>query len=227
MKRICIIGHYGFGKTLLNGQTIKTKIVTSAIQKQFGESNVICLDLAGGVKKIPSLLFKVPNELRKCDAFIMMPVENGLRFLVPLLRFWRKFYRRQLHYVVIGGWLPKFVSSKKLMKKGLKEFDGIYAETNTVKNALEEQDFTNVYIMPNCKDLRILSEKELVYPLGLPYKLCTFSRVMKEKGIETAVNSIKKVNDKLGYTAFSLDIYGQIDTAQTEWFKDLEEQFPE
>jgi glycosyltransferase involved in cell wall biosynthesis len=129
--------------------------------------------------------------------------------------------------VVIGGWLSSFISNKKHMKNGLKRFKGIYVETNTMKSALEEQGFKNIYVMPNCKDLTILSENELVYPSGLPYKLCTFSRVMKEKGIETAVNIIKKVNDKLGYTAYSLDIYGQIDTAQNEWFENLKTQFPD
>ena len=27
MKKVCVIGHFGFGENLLNGQTIKTKIV--------------------------------------------------------------------------------------------------------------------------------------------------------------------------------------------------------
>lgn len=227
MKRICIIGHYGFGHTLLNGQTIKTKIITSEIQRQFGSDNVICLDLAGGLKKIPSLLFKVPHALQKCDDFVMMPVENGLRFLTPLLCFWSKFFKRRLHYVVIGGWLPSFISAKKQIKNGLKRFRGVYVETNTMKSALEAQGFENVYVMPNCKKLMVLSEDELVYPSGVPYKLCTFSRVMKEKGIETAVNIITKVNDRLGYIAYSLDIYGQVDTAQVEWFENLKKQLPD
>lgn len=50
---------------------------------------------------------------------------------------------------------------------------------------------------------------------------------MREKGIETAVNAVKSANEKLGYTAYSLDIYGQIDAGQTAWFKDLQESFPE
>lgn len=224
---ICIIGHFGFGQKLLNGQTIKTKIITAEIQRQIGEENVICLDLAGGVKKIPSLLFKVPLMLHKCDDFIMMPVENGLRFLTPLLCFWNHFFKRRLHYVVIGGWLSKFVSKKNQIKKGLKRFNGIYVETNTMKSALEVQGFENVFVMPNCKRLTVLSEIELVYPSGVPYKLCTFSRVMKEKGIETAINVIKRVNDRLGYTAYSLDIYGQVDAGQIEWFEDLKNQFPD
>ncbi len=57
-------------------------------------------------------------------------------------------------------------------------------------------------------------------------KLCTFSRVMREKGIEDAVNAVVSVNTDLGVQAFSLDIYGQVDGAQTEWFDSLQKEFP-
>ena len=50
---------------------------------------------------------------------------------------------------------------------------------------------------------------------------------MKEKGIETAVNIITEVNDRLGYIAYSLDIYGQVDTSQVEWFENLKKQLPD
>mgnify|MGYP002304330494 CR=1 FL=1 len=53
------------------------------------------------------------------------------------------------------------------------------------------------------------------------------AEIMREKGIETAINVIKKVNDQLGYLAYSLDIYGQVDTTQTEWFENLKKHFPE
>ena len=157
---------------------------------------------------------------------LIFPAHNGLRVYAPLLSFQRKFFKkRKIHYVVIGGWLPQFLTKRKSLEKALKRFDGIYVETNTMKSALEVQGFENVFVMPNCKDLKILSEQELIYPSETPYKLCTFSRVMKEKGIETAVDAVKKVNEKLGYTAYSLDIYGQVDSAQTEWFDALQQKF--
>jgi len=129
--------------------------------------------------------------------------------------------------MVIGGWLPQFLLKRKGLTKTLKTFDGIYVETSTMKSALEAQGFENVFVMPNCKKLTVLSEDELVYSSEAPYRLCTFSRVMKEKGIETAANLIQKVNEQLGYTAYSLDIYGQVDAAQTEWFANLKKQFPD
>jgi glycosyltransferase involved in cell wall biosynthesis len=95
-----------------------------------------------------------------------------------------------------------------------------------MKSTLEIQGFTNVLVMPNCKKLNILSEKELVYPSGVPYRLCTFSRAMKEKGIEIAINAVRQVNNKLGFIAYTLDIYGQVDNSQIEWFEMLNKRFP-
>lgn len=227
MKKTCVIGHFGFGQELLNGQTIKTKIISSELEKQLGSDRVIRMDLAGRLKRIPGFLIKIPGILAACDHVIIMPVENGLRFLTPLLGFWNFFFRRKLHYVVIGGWLPEFLKRHGVLAHGLKAFHGIYVETHTMKHALEKQKFGNVIVMPNCKKLRILTEDELIYPDGMTLRLCTFSRVMKEKGIETAVETITQINTELGYTAFSLDIYGQVDSNQTEWFAELKRNFPE
>lgn len=226
MNKICVIGHFGFGQTLLNGQTIKTKIITEEIENRFGKENVVLLDLAGGVKKIPYLLFKIPMVLAKCDNLIMMPVENGLKFLTPVLKLWNTLFKRKLHYVVIGGWLPQFISDKKWLQNGLRCFHGIYVETNTMKAALEKMGLDNLVVLPNCKKLDILPEDKLIFPDGIPFRLCTFSRVMKEKGIGSAVQAIIKVNEQLGYVAFSLDIYGQIWENSKEWFENIQNDFP-
>ena len=130
-----------------------------------------------------------------------------------------------MHYVVIGGWLPEFLENKKRLQRNLKKFDGIYVETNTMKVNMEKLGFSNIYILPNCKELKILKENELVYAASKPFKLCTFSRVMKEKGIEDAVNAVEEINKKYGETVFTLDIYGQIDSMQTEWFESLQSRF--
>lgn len=47
MKKVCVIGHFGFGENLLNGQTIKTKIVTKELDKQFGADQVVKIETHG------------------------------------------------------------------------------------------------------------------------------------------------------------------------------------
>ena len=228
LKTVSVIGHFGNGKLLLNGQTVKTKIITDELCNQLGNDEVFKLDTAGGKRTLLKAPFQSWKSLKKAKNVIIFPAHNGVRVYVPLLSFFRKFFKnRKLHYVVVGGWLPEFLKTRKSLAKQLKRFDEIYVETNTMKKALEEQGFTNIVVMPNCKDLKILKPEELVYPDGEPYKLCTFSRVMKEKGIEDAVNAVKEVNEEAGKTIYTLDIYGQVDSAQTQWFEDLKATFPE
>lgn len=228
MVKVSILGHFGDGKKLLNGQTVKTRIVTEELQNQLGQEQVMKIDTHGGWKTLLKAPFQVIQALRESTNVLIFPAERGLSVYAPLLTILRRFFKnKKLHYVVIGGWLPKFLLPRRLLSNALKSFDGIYVETNTMKNALEEQGFCNVFVMPNCKKLTVVSEDELIYSQETPYKLCTFSRVMREKGIETAINAISKVNDHLGRVVYSLDIYGQVDTTQKEWFEHLKTCFSE
>lgn len=225
--RVAVIGHFAFGKECFDGQTVKTKIVTNELCRQLGNDEVLKLDTAGGKSTLLKAPFQCLKALKTAKNVIIFPAHNGVRVYVPLLSFFRKFFKnRKLHYVVIGGWLPEFLKTHKSLAKKMKCFDGIYVETNTMKRALEEQGFTNIVVMPNCKDLKILKPEDLVYPAEEPYKLCTFSRVMKEKGIEDAVNAVKVINEEVGRTVYTLDIYGQVDSSQTQWFENLQTTFP-
>lgn len=226
--KISVLGHFGEGETLLNGQTVKTKIITNELERQFTKEQVLKIDTHGGAKTLLKAPFQVLKALMKSENVIIFPAQNGLRVYAPLLAVFRKFFRnKKLHYAVIGGWLAHFLSGRKGLAKALKSFDGIYAETNTMKTALEKQGFSNVHVMPNCKNLTVISEEDLVYSDSAPLKLCTFSRVMREKGIEDAVNAVISVNKESGSQVFSLDIYGQVDSEQTEWFDELKKSLPE
>ena len=226
MKKVCVVGHFGFGEDMLNGQTVKTKIVTTELERQLGADQVMKIDTHGGARILPKVVFQLLQAFRRCRNVIILPAHNGIRIFAPLCVAFHRIYHRNLHYVVIGGWLPEFLKNRKSLSKALKTFGGIYVETNTMKKELEEQGFANVYVMSNFKDLHILKESELVYHHTEPYPLCTFSRVMKEKGIEDAVNAVKRVNEQCGRAVYTLDIYGQVDSSQTEWFEELKNQFP-
>lgn len=227
MIKTGICGHFGFNHNCLDGQTIKTKIITRELQKKFGNNEVKIVDTYGGKKRLIPIVFNLIKLIMQCKNVIILPAHNSLRIFAPLLTFVNYFYNRKLHYVVIGGWLPEFVATRKYLQRALMSFDSIYVETNVMKTKLVAMGFNNVIVMPNCKELNILKPEELVYAKDEPYKLCTFSRVMKEKGIEEAVNAVIAVNDELGRIVYTLDIYGQIDSNQIDWFKRLELRFPE
>ena len=225
-KKICILGHFGHGKNLLNGQTVKTKNLSNSIKK-YTEYEIIELDSHNWIRKPVSLLKKLKRSFKECDNIIMLPAHNGVRIFSPIFLYYKKKYKKKIFYSVVGGWLPKFLKNKKLLTNILKAFDGIWVETITMKSKLEKQGFSNVIVVPNFKEIEPLSESKLVCCKKLPFRLCTFSRVMKEKGIETAIEVITKINEKLGYVAYSLDVYGQIDENSKIWFEELQKEFPE
>lgn len=226
MKKVAVIGHFAFGKEYLDGQTVKTKTLTDALCKQLTKEEVIRIDTHGGRKT----LFKAPLHVFKAlqnSNVVIFPAHNGLRVYGPLLALCKGLFKnRKLHYMVIGGWLPQFLQKRKYLAKALHRFDGIYVETNTMRKALEEVGFSNVVLMPNCKDLQVLLPEQMPQTTK-PYKLCTFSRVMKEKGMEDAIEAVRCVNEAYGETVYTLDFYGPVDDAQTQWFDRLKETFPD
>lgn len=228
MKKVSVIGHYAYGLEYLDGQTIKTKIVTNELCKKYGKTEVLQFDTHGGVKTLLKAPEYVWRAMKNSENTIILPAHNGLRIFGRLLPLFKMlFKKRKIHYVAIGGWLPMVLEKQKGLVKTLKNFDGIYVETNTMKRALVEKGFENVFVMPNCKELMPISVSDLVYQNKAPYKLCTFSRVMKEKGIEDAIEAVKAINLEYGETIYTLDIYGQVDPAQKEWFDRIKENLPD
>ena len=227
MIKIGVCGHFGGNRNFLDGQTVKTKIITRELQKKYGDAEVKKVDTFGGKRRLVPIILNLISLVLSCKNIIILPAHNSLRIFAPLLAFVNSFYHRKLHYVVIGGWLPEFVAKRKFLRKALMKFDCIYVETNTMKNKLEAMGFTNIVLLPNCKELDVIQAEELVYVQKEPFKLCTFSRVMKEKGIEDAVNAVKAVNDAIGRDVYTLDIYGQVDKEETDWFAKLQTKFPD
>lgn len=227
MKKVCVIGHFGFSKNLLNGQTIKTRIVTTELERQLGVEQVMKIDTHGGIKVLPKIIIQMIKVFKICENIVILPAHNGIKIFVPLCIIFNIVFHRRLHYVVIGGWINDFLSKHKVLSNMLKKFSGIYVETVAMKNSLLLKDLKNIYVMPNFKELRILSEEELVYSREEPLPLCTFSRVMKEKGVEEAINAVIYVNKIHQRIVYTLDIYGQIDNKQKEWFDQLKSRFPD
>lgn len=222
MSRVAVIGHFGIGLDLANGQTIKTKIVTEEIEKYCREKALI-VDAHGGIKAIIPVIVGSIKSLFFCNNIILMLTENGLKVSVPVLTFFNKIFHKRLHYVVVGGWLPEFLNKQPGLVKRLKLFHMIYVETYNMKLLLEKMGFNNIVVMPNCKRLEIVQKPEKCIK---PYRVCTFSRVTKEKGIEDAVNAVISANHQLGEEIYHLDIYGQIEEKQAEWFENLKKNFP-
>lgn len=226
MNKVAVVGYFFAENQVYEGQGVKTKIITEELEHLLGEKNLLRIDTYGWRKHPLQLLLKCMRAVWMCDHVIMMTDEGGIKIFPWLLLGSNILGKCRLHYIVIGGWLVKFLEKHKFLRTCLKRFDGIFVEAHAMQSGLEKMGFQNVLLMPNCKAIVPLKEEKLVFNGHKPYKLCTFSRVMKEKGIEDAINAVQAVNQLYGNTVFTLDIYGAIDSLQTEWFEGLVSEFP-
>lgn len=226
MNKIGICGHFGFGCDLRNGQTVKTRHLAQALGKEFGEKQLFCVDTHGGAKNAPRVFARMIQMFRECTDVLFLPAYRGLLVLTPLFCLLNFFFRRRLHYIVIGGWLPQYLDRYRLLSRKLKKITGIYTETPQMKRALEERGFSNVWVAPNFRNVRPLAKEELVYTWTAPYPLCTFSRIIREKGIEDAVRAVILANERLGGQIFYLDIFGEVGKSYARRWETLERNFP-
>lgn len=215
--KICIIGHFGQNKRLLNGQTIKTEVLTGFLEEKFGPDQIMKIDTSGGWNALYRIPYHLFNKIRKCDNIIILPAYKGLRYIMFLIAVIHPFTRTKFHYAVVGGWLPSFIENRFFLSKWLHLLDGIYVETVTMKRALE-CNYNNVYLMPNSKKLDPICLPAITSPHQYPIRLCTFSRVMKGKGLAEATEVICRINSKHKQTVFQLDIYGPVWPSDQEWF---------
>lgn len=224
---IGMCGHFGFGRSLLNGQTIKTKIVSKELERAFGPDRIYKVDSHGGARRVPGLLLDSLRMFRSCHSIVFCPGQKGIRILTPAYGFYNLFFRRKLYYVVIGGWLAEFLDRHPLLCRIMKSYAGIYVESKAMRRAMEEKGFQNVSVMPNFKQIQVLTPSDFQIFTRPPYPVCTFSRVMKEKGIEAAVAAVRRVNEEAGEILYELKIFGQIEHGYEEAFDQLKQGFPD
>lgn len=224
MNKLCIVGAFTNGVNTSDGQSVKTRNLSAELQKKMGTDNVISIDTQAGKLKV---MLQVIALYFRCDSIIMLPAQNGLKVFTPLLYFFNKVAKRNLMYSVIGGWLPSMLETAEGLKSKLMSFDLILVETNTMKTKLEALGFTNITVMPNFKNLHVLEKSDLIISEAKPLKLITFSRVMKKKGIEDAINVVRRINNECSQAIYHLDIYGSVDPNETEWFDEIKASLPE
>ena len=222
----CIVGHLAIGYDMNDGQTVKTRNIAEVLRREYGDQSIAGVDTYGGIRSIFRIIAEIIRIVPRSDNVIVMPAENGIKLILPLCLALRKLYRFNILYVVVGGWLPGLVDSNGIIKNAVVRVDAVFVESVSMKSKLEEFDICNAYVMPNFKLIRPLEEEEIVTD-SKPFRLCTFSRVMKEKGIEIAVDAVKELNNGGNLPEFYLDIYGVVVSGQSEWFERLRSTFPD
>ena len=217
-----IWGHFDFDETGTGGQSIKTREFYYTLCEKIGKENISLLESSEYKKNFILFLAKMLKSLFSCERIIIFPAQKGIIIFAPICAIFRKLINIYVYYNVIGGWLPELIKKKRWLKVCLSKFDGIFVETNRMKFDLESQNLKNVYRLLNTKRLERIDFLE-IKTLEEPIRLCYFSRIIKQKGIEDAIAVVKKINEQK--VQCILDIYGPVVDAYRPEFEMLKSHF--
>ena len=217
MKKIVIIGNFFGEKESYNGQTVKTKTLYKSFIEKYGKNYILKIDTYYFTKRPIKFWNQFIKGMINSNKVVILPAQRSVKILIPLIQM---FNNKEIHYVMIGGWLPKLLENNFRLINKIKKVKYIYSETYKVKKQLEKLGFSNVVYMRNAKDLSpIKLENKTIN--SKEFKTCIFSRIEKEKGITDAINIVNKINNDNNDISIKLDIYGQINKNYEKEFKNL------
>lgn len=220
--KIGILGHFARNTDMCDGQTVKTRNLEKALLCK--NEDIITVDSYRWKKHPFSFFFNIIKLIRKSDVIIMLPAAGSIKIYSRIINLFGK--KKTKIYSVIGAWLPSILEKEKGFEKQLKKFDYIFSETKTMQNKLEEKGFENVVTVPNFKDIAPIEEDKIKCSFEEPLPFCIFSRILKQKGVGEAICACDRLNNELGKSACTLDVYGPIDEDYREEFSELCKKYP-
>ncbi len=226
-KKIALIGALGNGVGTSSGQIIRTKILNNELKKHYGENNIVISNTSLVLENPVKFVF---NFLKAClysTHIIVILSQNGMRIIWPVLSLLSKFFSKKIYNNMVGGNLITLVDKYPKLLKYMKTFEINWVQSTSIQKELALKGINNTEWLPNSKPIRILNRDEIRSFESSPYKFCTFSRISKPKGIELAIEAIKRINKEAGKTLVTLHIYGKPDDDYEEHFLKLLKEVPE
>ena len=224
---IAVIGRMADGVQLLDGQTVKTRILRDELRRAFPGRELVCVDTYRYSRRILPVLWQTLRAFLRCEHIFVLLSRNGRRFLFPLLTGLNRLFHRRLYHDVIGGALPEEVRRRPALGRQLRRFEVNWVEFAGMQQALARLGVSNTEVLPNFKRLRVLAEEELPPARQAPFVFVMFSRVMKEKGVGEAAAAVAAANRCGGGRRAVLHVYGPVEPAYQAEFDALLRQHPD
>lgn len=220
--KICIIGNFGNWKCKGDGQTVKTLELYNYLRSVYKE-NVIYMDVC---KEI-GVFSRIKNFLKaifRSENIIIILSYKGYFTILPIIQFFQIFFRYKTFDFVIGGNRYNVLAKHKVLIWLQNKVTKTYVETKKLLKEYKKVGINNCEIIPNFKNINIKNAHR--HNTKKKLKVCTFTRVHKDKGILDSIEAVKLANRKMNNNLIELDIYGAIDLEYKEEFNKLQKEFP-
>ena len=214
VNKIFILGYFGYNSKKLDGQTVKTREIHNLFEKKIGKK-IHYFDTEQ-LKESWIHFISLILGLQKSEILLYLPAQNNLKRFFPILYPLSKIFRFRIHYFVVGGWLPEFISQNPSIGNKLKKIQCIYVETHKMLTVLNNKnEFSNVVWFPN---FRVDQKAKRTIQQSKSLRIVFLSRITLEKGVDTIFKYLDSITNDSLYKKISIDFYGPVDSALAHWF---------
>lgn len=208
-------------ESLCDGQTVKTRVLVGELKKRYPDCEIYMAE-TGDVRKHPvRLIRQIIRCLKEADVVFVLLSRNGIRVVLPILFSLNRFFHKPILHDCIGGAQDETIRMYPRLRKYYAKMQVNWVETEQLKKRLEAEGLTNVQVLPNFKVIQPMDPEHLRGNDTYPYRFCTFSRVIKEKGITAAAEAVREINREKGFPACAMDIYGPVESRYQEEFDEI------
>lgn len=215
MKRILVLGYFGYLTNQLDGQTVKTRDVYRLAKEQFGDSAVDYFDTQD-LKRSKFLVLRMFWKVARCKTLFYLPAHNNLRVFFPIIFILSQLFRFKIHYFVVGGWLREYLTHRPIHRFMLSRIKGIHTETKRLKKELEDYyHYKNVDIFPNFRFFEFTPKPSESEKLRIVF----MARVMRQKGLDWIFDIADYISEHNLQYKYSITFFGPETEEEKEYFE--------
>ena len=223
--RIGFFAHLALGTDRIDGQIYRSRLLLKQLQERLPQTEIQVVDTGTTSRKPISSFYKLWKTSRKCSDLVIMPNTRGLKWFMPIFVKQKKTKGCRIHFMVVGGWLPRYLKENPRCKTLLEQCDGIYLQTQRMHEELRALGIPNLHLLPNFRSFNL--NRDCSGEIKQPFRLVYLSRMLPEKGPQLAIKAVEQLNESFGCTRISLDLWGPIQSGCDDWFHGLLESSPE
>ena len=214
MKKVLVLGYFGYKTNQLDGQTVKTRNILNLLKTT--DNEVTYYDTQEFKYDRLSIL-RMFTLVCQSDFICYLPAHNNLKYIFPIVFILSKLFGNTLLYFVVGGWLVEFLQNLPLHRWMLKHIKAIFPETKMMCECLSSNyGITRTHVFPNFRITNYIPPQSSV-STG-PLRLLFMARINKQKGYES-VFSLVSYAMEVGMN-ISVDFYGPINNDDYQDFNE-------
>ncbi len=214
-KDFFCFGCFAYQSNKLDGQTVKTRSVHQLFEAKLGLS--IPFYDTEEFKSDNMSLLRCVKKLLSAKHVIYLPAHRNLRNFFPVLYLLSIIASFDIHYFVIGGWLPEFINKNGTIGRKLKKIKALYVETDCMLQKLKATGFNNVHWFPNFR-IRQENTQRMELKSSDDFRMVFMSRIKLSKGIDIVFRFLEWSRNQSFFNRIQVDFYGNIEAEDRKYF---------